>query len=104
MGMRRVVVVLALVALALMLGSCAAATDPATNVTPNGAILHAHGHTDSSAASATTSPTPPIAPTWGPRPSSRRRSSRCPPASTDPTERTCPFAARTVTLRPDTTY
>ena len=103
MGLRRVVVVLALLALPLVLGACAAATDPATSVTPNGAILHAHGHSDTSTASYYFAYAPDRA-DLGTQAELQTKGVTVPAGVDGPNGEDLPFSARTVTLRPDTTY
>ncbi len=101
--MRRVVAVPAFVALALILASCAAVTDPATNVTPNRARLNAHGHTDSTPASYyfayATDPAD-----LGTDAEFDTQIVVVPPGAHGPNGEDIPFAAPTATLRPDTTY
>jgi hypothetical protein len=101
--MRRVVSVPAFVALALILASCAATTDPATNVTSNRAILRAHGHTDSTPASYYFAYAPDGA-DLGTQEEFDTQLVVVPPGAHGPNGEDIPFAAPTVTLRPDTTY
>ena len=90
-------------ALALILASCAAVTDPATNVTPNRARLNAHGHTDSTPASYyfayATDPAD-----LGTDAEFDTQVVVVPPGAHGPNGEDIPFAAPTATLRPDTTY
>ena len=101
--MRRVVAVVALVGLGLVLASCAADTDPATRVTPNGATLKRTGNRLQRG--------PVLVRVRGqPRRSGHLARVHDPgrqgPAGVNgPNGRDLPFGSRTgMTLRPDTTY